>query len=160
MLKQHCKTEYLGDSEKMIVLSNEQKNKIANVVGQKGEYTFFQAQSFGASDKVRGMDDNAALWGDVAHFLAHGITFGGMLHSLGRSARWTEVSNNAYNKAISNHLKAYRARLLDVGAQMADMIQTILFYRVNAQGLGVGVPIEFEQMGYRNSEYRKNTQRK
>lgn len=194
----------------MIVLSKEQKNKIATVVNQKGNYTFFQDRSFNNADRVYGTEDHAAFWGDVLHFVMYGITMGSIMHGVGRSMRWVEVSNNAYDRAVANHLKVYRTynnsqviiigrkyitlyqegescrkqvffenivkveysnhaiyliekrenryyctKLLNVGEQMPDMLQTILYYRVNAQGTGKGVPIEFEQMGYRNMAYRK-----
>ena len=195
----------------MIVLSKEQKNKVAEVVNHKGNYTFFQDRSFNDTDKVHGTEDYAAFWGDVFHFVRYGITVGGIVHGIGRNLRWVEVSNNAYNRAVANHLKAYRTydnsqviiigrkyitlyqegescrkqvffenivkveyynhtinliekredkyyrtKLLDVETKMSDMLQTILYYRVNAQGTGMGLPIEFEQMGYKNVVYRKH----
>ena len=182
-------------------LNMEQRNIIWNALQGKGNYIFYMAQSMAPNAKSHSMMDNAALTGDVLHFLAHGITFGGIAHQIGRSSRWESLANSVYNNSVAKGLRAYRTSdevvvvgkrfisyyaegesckkelymdkivkveksgyglkitvkdernkyhhvtIGNMGARMAEMIESILFYRMNTINAEPGAITPFEYAG-------------
>ena len=182
-------------------LNMEQKNIIWNTLQGKQNQIFYMAQSMPQKAKSRTMMDCSAATGDLLHFLAHGITFGGIAHQIGRSGRWESLANSVYNNSIAKGLKAYRnasevvvvgkrfisyyaegesckkelymdkivkldgakgyltvtvkddknkyyyVSIGNMGDKMQEMVEMILFYRMNAQGAEPGVMTPFEQAG-------------
>lgn len=189
-------------------LNMEQKNIIWNTLQGKQNQTFYMAQSMPQKAKSRTMMDCSAATGDLLHFLAHGITFGGIAHQIGRSGRWESLANSVYNNSIAKGLKAYRnasevvvvgkrfisyyaegesckkelymdkivkldgakgyltvtvkddknkfyyVSIGNMGDKMQEMVEMILFYRMNAQGAEPGVMTPFEQAGQMMPNYQ------
>lgn len=189
-------------------LNMEQKNIIWNTLQGKQNQIFYMAQSMPQKAKSRTMMDCSAATGDLLHFLAHGITFGGIAHQIGRSGRWESLANSVYNNSIAKGLKAYRnasevvvvgkrfisyyaegesckkelymdkivkldgakgyltvtvkddknkyyyVSIGNMGDKMQEMVEMILFYRMNAQGAEPGVMTPFEQAGQMMPNYQ------
>ena len=94
-------------SKNRIYLNNEQKAFIANTLETNSNAVLYQAYDFDEKKKAYSMMDHSAAFGDVAHLLLHGITFGGIVHQIGRAARWSDVAARAYNNGVERGLRAY-----------------------------------------------------
>ena len=78
---------------------------------EEDEKVFFQSNQFDSSKKMHNLMTNPAAAGDAAHLLLHGITFGGIMHDLNRSANWSNLSQNVYNQACSSpNLRGFMAK--------------------------------------------------
>lgn len=89
-------------------LSIQQKEKIKEVSAKNINYTFFLAEGLSFDIKSHSGFDNYDMWGGITHTLLHGITFGGIAHSMRRTATWNTHFQNTYNNARNNpNLKVY-----------------------------------------------------
>lgn len=95
-------------SKNRIYLSNEQKAFIADMLRNDRDVVLYVAPDFDAKKRAFSMLDNSAAIGDAIHILAHGITFGGIFHQIGRASRWADVAENAYQNGVSRGLQAYK----------------------------------------------------
>lgn len=95
-------------SKNRIYLSNEQKAFITDMLRYDKDSVLYVAQDFDAKKRAFSMMDNSAAIGDAVHILAHGITFGGIFHQIGRANRWADIANNAYNNGVERGLRAYK----------------------------------------------------
>lgn len=74
------------------------------------ENVYLQATDYRYDNKCRSIMTNAAAASDAAHILAHGLTFGSMLHMATRAGNWSELSRSVYSAASANpKLAAYKA---------------------------------------------------
>ena len=91
-----------------MMLTNEQMNAIYCMVGNNQKTLLYTSPDYDYGRKVYSMADNSAAIGDVCHILCHGFTIGGVVHQLGRSARWAQIAENAYQRGLCHNLKSYK----------------------------------------------------
>jgi len=89
-------------------ITKEEKNAIRNMVVNGTGGVLFKMPNFDEKMKARSMITNAAAWGDLGHFLGHGITFGGIFHQINREGNWQELARQVYERGISKGLHCYK----------------------------------------------------
>ncbi len=89
-------------------ITQEEKNRIRDMVHNGTGGVLFQMPNFDNSIKVRSMITNSAAWGDLGHFLGHGITFGGIFHQINREGNWQELAAQVYERGLSKRLHCFK----------------------------------------------------
>ncbi len=95
-------------------LTTEEKNRLYYAImdGRNSEVVLYQTPDFRMDKKIENTRKNSVgkmnVCGDVAHFLAYGLTFGGVMHMACRSnsqqTNWNTVVKNATERAQINGL--------------------------------------------------------
>ncbi|MBE5852603.1 MAG: hypothetical protein E7299_06560 [Lachnospiraceae bacterium] len=117
-------------------ITQEEKSAIRNMVLNGVGGVLFQMPNYDSKKKVRSMITNAAAWGDLGHFLGHGITFGGIFHQINREANWQNLARQVYERGISKGLRCFKwnPRLKNVHNEEQVVIAGSTYFSVYMRG--------------------------
>lgn len=117
-------------------ITREEKNAIRNMVVNGVGGVLFQMPDYDSKKKAKSMITNAAAWGDLGHFLGHGITFGGIFHQINREGNWQSLARQVYEKGISNGLRCFKwdSKLKNVSNEEQVVIAGATYFSVYMRG--------------------------